>query len=606
MAYQTIPETGRASREVCGQHREGNACIWPVLLLLGAAVAANLTVLAGGFIWDDGSLIVGNPTIKQWGTLPDIFSKPFLTKYYRPVVLLSFAAEYAVWGLQPLGYHLTNLVLHCANVLLVFFLSQRFTSNRRAAFLGSLLFAIHPVHKGVAYISDRTGLLAAFFFLAALLLYIAFRDASRISRAVGCYVISVALFALGAFSKEEALTLPLMLSVTDFVFFRERLKQNPLRGAVPYIPFLLVAVLYVWLRGRAVDLPVGLTAAFLIEPVRRMMTIPSLLLHYLSLLVFPLRIDYEARFPLVASVADAGGWAGMAVILLVTCMALFLYKRAPAIAYGILWYLIVFGPMSNVIPIFPEEAERELFNPVHFLYLPSIGAFLCAGVGLEKIFTVVGSTSYRFRSAVFRLAIVLITLFFCMLSLRRNVMWRSDISLFSHTNEMHPDRMALNLAVAYMGAGELQKAIQLYERSVALSPNSEKAHNGLGVAYLNAGMLDHAMREFLKGIELKPDDATAYANLAVAYVQKGWLQKALEASEKAVERAPSSSLFRTNTALILVQMREWERAEEELLGAIAADPQDAEAYGVLADLLERRGDIERAQAYRKEALRLRN
>jgi tetratricopeptide (TPR) repeat protein len=558
--------------------------LWPALLLVGAVLVADLNVLSAGFVWDDGALIGSSLRIQSWSSLTSVFSSTFLTSYYRPVVLASFAAEHALWGAHPFGYHLTNLFLHALNVLLVFFLMKRITGNRIAAFLGSFLFAVHPAHKGVVFISDRTGMLAAFFFLASLLFHMNYRESETGLRRGSWYAAAVAFFGLAAFSKEEALTLPLVLILTDHFFYSSSLKRNLPRTLALYLPFFFIIGIYLSARAAVVDLPVGIVDGFFISPLRRVLTVPSIMLRFLRVLAFPLQLDYDPRVPLIGSVADMRAWLGISAFIFSLAAAFYAFKRNRVVIYGILWFLVVFVPMSNIIPVRLDLAESELFTPVHFLYLPSIGIFLGVGAGLQTFFHFAHERRKQFQKAAAQCVLILIGISFCVLSIRRNIIWKDGIRLFGYMASMHPERAHVNLAEAYRSAGEIGKAIRVYQKAATVEPGCSEVHNGLGVAYLDAGMIEAAMREFKKSIEADSDNANAYANLAVAFVQKGLLQKALVANQKAVELKPSMLSFRTNLGLILMKLGKFERAEEQFLFVLAADPKDAQTLSALAQL----------------------
>jgi Flp pilus assembly protein TadD len=575
----------------------------PALLLVAAVLAANLNVLFSGFVWDDNAIILANPLIRHFHSLPALFSTTFLDSYYRPITLLSFAAEYALWGTRPFGFHLTNLMLHAANALLVLFLIQRLTGSGRAAFVASLLFATHPAQKGVGFISDRTGLLAAFFFLGALICYIRFRDSNKHGRSAISYVMALGLFSLGAFSKEESLTLPLVLVMSDVFFFSGRLKRHPFRPVALHLPFFLIAGFYLYIRSQVVDLPVGMVEASLIEPARRMMTIPFVLLKYLLLLAFPLQMDYDPRIALLNSSFGARVWMSAGMILSTLLFGVVSFRKQRLVSYGILWFFVVFLPMSNLIPVMADIAERELFAPVHFLYLPSVGVFLCAGVGFDRFAARLSAISKPLPKTLLRLAVLLVGILFCLLSMNRNIIWKNDINLFGYMASMRPERASAhaNLAAALLHAGKKEEAISHYQQAAALAPDSAEIHNGLGVAFLQAGALDAAVRSFKKSIQLNSDDADTYSNLAVVYAQMGLLKEAALASEKALQLSPSSPNAQLNFGLILMQAGEFGRAEEQLLSVLAADPSDADAHSALARLLERKGEHAQADFHRRQA-----
>jgi len=582
----------------------GLAPIW-VLVITGIALLGNLNALSAGFVWDDGTLIVDNVLIKHWNTLPALFTQTFLASYYRPIVMLSFALASALWGLTPVGFHLTNLVLHAANCLLVFAIIRRVSANHGGALLSALLFAVHPVHKGVVNIADRTGILSAFFFLGALLLYMAYRETASRGRARAKYLCALACFALALLSKEEALMLPFVIIMVDLFLFPGVIRDRGIVVAAPYIPFFAIVGLFLFVRASVLEPMSGMLGVFAVEPVRRLVTIPRILLDYLFLLVFPFRLDLDPRTPLATSLAELRIWGSAVVMLSFAAAIPWLVARFKPVAFGMLWFLIVFIPMSNIIPIFPDLADTALFTPIHFLYLPSIGIFLCCGCGLNGMLHHFGTEeSKRLHRKAVMLGFVFLLLAFSFLSIKRNTIWKENIRFFEYVVRMHPEDPGMhgNLGVAYLDAGRIDDAVREYELAIALDPEKAESYNGLGVVFLEMGFPDKAIEAFKKSIQLKPDKSGAYENLAIVYVQKGRLREAIAAGEKAVEIDPTNSQTRTNLGLIYMHADMLSAAEKQFLLALASNPYDYETYNALGALYAKQGDYGRARRHWGKAL----
>lgn len=576
----------------------------PVLLILGFVLIANLNVLSAGFAWDDRALIIGNPLIRTWKHVPGFFGQSFLGMYYRPVVMASFVAEYALWGLRPWGYHLTNLLLHAANSLMVFFLLSGLVRNRRMAFIAALLFAVHPAHKGVVAIADRTGILSGAFFLSTLLLYASCRRAARGRVSLLFYGGALLSCALAFFSKEETLALPLILVVMDWLL-PGREHESLLSRVVPAIPFFLLAIFYVCVRSVVLGGGAGLVSSFFIEPARRLITVPAVLLDYMILLIFPFHLDYEPRTPL--------GWIGEPRILIalllciVAIMLAFRVRKRSATAFGLAWYLIVFLPMSNIIPIYPEAAQSHLFTPIHFLYLPSIGVFLCAASGIEALFLAGERHRMRFFSkAAVAVPLCGILFFFAVLALQRNFIWGDEVRLYRYIVAMHPEnpRMRLNLGNVYLERGRVDDALDQLKQAVLLSPDAPMFRNSLALAYRDKGWYDRAVEELRQAIALDPQSAGSYINLATVRRMQHEPAKARAAALKAVELAPESAVAHTTLALTFMDEGDLVEAEKHLRLAVDLDPASAEAHVGLGNLFAREKQYGRAREQWQTALRL--
>ncbi|MBI5114998.1 tetratricopeptide repeat protein [Candidatus Poribacteria bacterium] len=657
----------------------------PLLFIIGLVFLSNLNALTAGFVWDDRALIIDNALIKRPDSILLFFKQPFLGMYYRPVVMISFAVEYAIWGLRPFGFHLTNLLLHAANALLVFGLLKDVTRNRQTALLAALLFAAHPAHKGVVAVPDRTGVLSAFFMLMSLFLYVKHRYLTNASRPenfsrlldaegavpprrdtptkghLGCriwgrgtnrgplllFAASVISAGLGFFSKEEVIALPLVIVLVDVLILEEGI-LNPSRcakdGAVanllaqsgreqdgdtvrkgdpvsrPFrtltirlqnlrsnvlrcIPFFLVAAIYLWVRAHVVGAGSGgLVSAFLIEPARRLITIPAVLADYLLLLLFPFKLDYEPRTALATSIFEPR-------ILISGLFLLALFASIPHLArknrgalFGILWYLIVFIPMSNILPIYPEAADSILFTPIHFLYLPSIGVFLLAAKGMGWILRAV---SRERRAAILPFCFVLFA--FSILSASRNAVWKDEVSLYRYILGMHPEnhRMHANLGNVYLERGQVDAAIAELDCAVAFAPDVAWYRNSLALAYQAKGQPEKATRQFLESLRLNPGSEMVYTNLSAVYRSQGRLPEAISAGKKAIMLNPSSAAAHVNLALTYKDAGAFAEAEQQFATALRLDPGSPEAHNGLGIVYASQRNYREAREEWETALRLR-
>ena len=190
-----------------------------LVFLLGIGLYAN--TFGNSFVWDDELLVIRNGYIKDWSHFPEIFKINLFHSisrkgnYYRPLQSLSLLFDYSLWGLRPFGYHLTNVLLHIANAVIIYFLIGMISRSRRISLLTALLFLVHPIHtQAVTYISGRADPLAAFFFLLAFYLYVKSVALNKLAPYLG----SLLFFLLALLSKEAALIFPLTLLLYEFSF----------------------------------------------------------------------------------------------------------------------------------------------------------------------------------------------------------------------------------------------------------------------------------------------------------------------------------------------------------------------------------------------------
>lgn len=258
-----------------------------------------LSSLHHQFVFDDFKIIVNNPFIKDWKYFPALFHSDYFKisgeLSYRPVVTLSYFIEYAIWHLNPLGFHLTNLFIHALNTSFVFLIILQITKNTRLAGISSLFFGIHPIlTETVSSVGFREDLLCFMFFLLTIFFYTKLHASSKKNT---WYAAALIVYSLSLFSKEMAISLPLVILVLDSFFLQSKslLRIRILRY---YIGFLLVTGAYLLLRF----IFLRNTIEYVLYPgnsiVINILTMTKVIVSYIKLLFFPmvLNADYHVIF----------------------------------------------------------------------------------------------------------------------------------------------------------------------------------------------------------------------------------------------------------------------------------------------------------------------
>jgi hypothetical protein len=421
-----------------------------------AAALVYLNAFGGDFVLDDIRLIRDNLRIRALENIPGLFVSPYWDlegahALYRPLVLATYAVNYAIGGLSTYGYTAVNITLHVAVSLVLFLLVRSLGGSLFVATVSGLLFAVHPVHtEAVTGISGRPELLAALFFLLAM-------HAHWHARAAGAGVTrsrlaTLACFACALLSKESARTLLLVLPAMD-ALLASGPGESPLarlrwRALADYLPLAAVAVAYlatrravlgsVLIAGDAIaplDNPlVPVTTTALGERLgatmgQALMTAFAVVTEYARLLVWPLRLSPDYSFkqiPLVTSALDVRFAAG--VLIVVACVAgvAALWRRAPLAAFGLAFLALTFSIVSNMaITIGTICAER-------LMYLPSAGLIVAAASGID----VLSRSDARRRAAIVVLAIVVVLA--AGRTWTRNRDWKTELSLWSAAIEVAP------------------------------------------------------------------------------------------------------------------------------------------------------------------------
>ena len=432
------------------------------VLVFFVAVIAYANSLPNDFVWDDAYNVVQNEPIRDLGNIPEFFteawgagaasehSRALNTNYWRPVVLVSYAIDYALFGLEPLGFHATNVLLHgvCSGLLLMlgWLLWTGGPRERWGVCVGALLFAVHPLHTEVVnVITYRTDLLAALFTLIAMVIWL---RAPR--RPVYLMVVLPVLYACGLGAKEMAITLPALLVVLDRVTARTDWR----RLAVQLSPMLVVLGLYMVLRSLLLEpssmtyfsqvWPAGLEA----DGASIFWTMASVFGLYgrLFLMPWPLNPFYdwsETVLPIQDSPWTVEVLAG---VVLLAALLLLMWRwrtKAPKIVACIGLYLLILIPVSQLVPIIVAAGER-------FLYLAIGGPLLGLGVMAAR----------RLSPRVF-IAIAVVCIGSCAsMTVVRNADWRTDETILEANVDDWPDSFN-----AWFGLATLRQKLALQART---------------------------------------------------------------------------------------------------------------------------------------------
>ncbi len=548
-------------------------------LAASVAVVLYLASIGFGFTLDDPAVALENPAVRC-GEVGRLFSTPYHygprqrveTGLYRPLTTASFAANHALHGASPWGFHAGNVLLHgCASVL-VLEVALAAGLAVPGALLAALLFAAHPVHaEAVASISGRADLLATTFFLLALLAWIRLRRPSGEPSAAGA-LLAAALSLLAMLSKEHAVVFPAVAAAWEVLRPRGATPAGTGRRAarrtlLSIAPLLLPLAAYVGLRlaalGRLLPGPGAVT------PIENPLSalgfldrLPSAVAvagRYAVLLVFPrtLSPDYSfAEIEPVASALDPHLLAGIAALGLAAAAILLARRRAPLLAFAAVFALAVFFPVSNLaVPIGTVMAER-------LLYLPSAGLCLAAGMLWGPIARRLGP-----RGAVAALGAVLLVA--SVRTVAASAVWRDDFALASHAAQASPRSVKSlgNLAVELAVRGRSQEALGLLGRALALAPDFWPNRINLSGVLLSTGDLEGAEAQVARVLEADPANPSALLQRSVVLEKRGNLEGAEASARAALAAAPWLGEAHLRLAALLSSSGKSEEAEAERLAA---------------------------------------
>jgi tetratricopeptide (TPR) repeat protein len=562
----------RAADKTATQH------LLPVALLVLLCLIVYFNSLSNGFVYDDYGTIVENKYISQPGRLlaslfnPSYFKFAGLEASYRPVATLSYFLIYTIAELNPFYYHLASLVLHTLNAILVYWLANLILQHRLRALIAGLLFACHPaLSEAVNCIDFNDDLLAAFFFLLALICYIRLKSEELISSIRG-YSLSLFFYILGLLSKEMTITLPAIILLYDLVL-RDADRGVPnfqhlliiLRKRIYfYAGFMAVSLIYICIRFLFLYSPRESLKASAGSLFERIIYLPGHIYSFIRLTIFPVKLNADYVFAYPESWFEISNLIGLAVVVTLVGAAFFIYRYSKEISFGLAWFLMTLFPVFNLIEIYHPFAER-------YLYLPIIGFCLVVPVLIN------GPAGRRFTNSsiaglVTLAPVIVILSLYASVTIPRNRDWQNNFVLWSKT--------------------------------VQSSPNSLVAHGGLGMAYLARGMLAEAAEQFKISIKLFPGHHKSYYNLGLVYHKKGNLKKAIEYFNRSVTLNHDSARTHYNLATIYLQQRSWDQAIHHYVKVNELNPENAMAHYNLGMAYAMQGKLNPAVSAWQKVLQL--
>jgi tetratricopeptide (TPR) repeat protein len=529
-------------------------------VVVGLAVIAYANALRNGFALDDFPIIVENPVIQSVSSVGTIFRTSYWSRggtanlgdptLYRPLTVLTYAIDHAIWNLRPSGYHATNIAMHAVTTALVFLVGAEVLGGVIAATAAAAIFAVHPLHtEAVTGLVGRAEVLATLFFLAAFwtlrrpaAVRTRRKAAAPWSMSRGRTALGALLYLLGLFSKESAVTLPAVLALDDWLRRNELPdKQRPKSSALlsRYAGLVVAAVIYFAFRRHAISGNAEIWPGFVgVSAGQRVLTASRVMMEYIGLFVFPHRLlpDYWKTDVPIGSLGDPLVLVSIALWIGLVALVWWKLRRETAIVFSIAWFFVTLAPVSNFFfPIGVAKAER-------ILYLPSVGLCLVAGWAYARL-----DTRIRAR-ALARAALAAIVVAFTARTLVRNKDWHDNYTLATAALSASPSSPLMNDVAAGELAmrGDLARAADLLREAIRQAPDMPLIRTHLGLVYYTQGLLDQAIVEYQEAIRRHPNEAEAYNNLGAAYAQTGQLDRAIEAYESAIRLKPDYAAARDN------------------------------------------------------------
>lgn len=563
-----------------------------MLLLTGGFLATLLLVygasLTNNFIGlDDPYVVYNNLAIREItpATIKHIFTT-YDPELYTPLTFFTFQLNYLVGELQPFVYHLTNLLLHTANALLVVWLLMLLIGNRTAAIAAGLLFALHPVNtEVVVWITARKEVLSAFFFLLSFITYLQ-------PRTRGMYWLSVALFLCALLSKVNVFVLPVLLLLADFLKYRP-LHRNVLIDKIPYAVLSAIFVIIGLLPKEGILASTTLSEKILMAGKSTMFYLWKFLLPINLSVLYPHYGPISWSSPkLLASVIE------LVVILAIVVMSL---RWTRKIAFGFFFFFLSIGPtfvhFNRNASIVSDNSTGIQTASDHYLYLPIIGLLYLV------MLTLIWLWNRPTRAALVRRTHDIIAVCFCIvlvtfgiLSHAQAARWENSEILFAHTLKLYPHSTAsrVNLSVIYRKTGRFDEERAILEQGLQYGVSS-KLLTGLGSIAARNHSLSEANRYYEEAIRANPMNSEPYFGQGVILSEEGKLKEAYAAYEKAIALDPFYVAAYNNVGSLKLAEGKEKEAEENFLKAIGLNASFMEGHYNL-------GALYRQQKHNPEAM----
>lgn len=576
-----------------------------ITILIVAVCAAVLithwpALSAKAVSYDDEQYIFDNILVRSPGLesarrfLTEAIEPSTVAGYYQPLTMISLMLDYVLGGQTTslLPFHITSLTLHIANTALVIVLLHQLFGRVWIAAAVGLLFGVHPLTvEVIPWASERKTLLAAFFVLWSLVLYIHFVRKGNRKAYLGCIV----MYVLALVSKPTSTPLPLLMLLMDF-WPLKRLKWPAILEKLPLfiIGGISAVITYV---SQSRTLSVVTPRAY--GPMRVPFIVCHSIIFYLGKMVWPVNLSSHYPFPNPVGLSSPMvliGVIGTCVLIPLLLMSL---RWTRAAMTGFLIFFVAITPTLQTFQFSNVIASDK------FAYLPSIGILMMLAAFLVWICGIDSSRRYRTKCIIVAIIVLMLAGAESFASRRYLVHWKDTVSLFTHIVKMAPNAASPlnNLGMALAKQGDTEQAIECFKKVLKIKPDDMDAHFSLGKIFTEQGKEDEAMFYYNKVLNSKPKESMIYNNLAVMLVNKGKIGEAITMYRKGIEanlRFPS--ILHSGLGTLLLQQGKIDEGISELQTAVKLQP-DATAFNNLGAAMLLKGNVDEAMECYEKAVR---
>ncbi len=516
------------------------------LVLITITLSVYLQVGSHGFVnYDDDKYLTENLYVQQ-GLTHQSIGWAFTATYrstWQPVVWLSFMLGIELYGMDPGWHHLTNVMLHCANVVLLFLMLIFMTGEPwRSAFVAAL-FAVHPLHvESVAWVAERKDVLSMLFGLLCIVSYGWFVRRSNIT----AYFTSLLFFVMGLMAKPLLVTLPFVLLLLDWwplgrfqtdcsTHQNALIQKKPVIVILEKIPFFIAAagscvVTYLAQHKGGAVAPLTLYPLFL-----RVENALVSYIAYIIKMIWPVNLAVLYPHPETVPLWQAAGSSILLVII--TFFAVKTMRKRPHFAVGWLWYLGTLVPMIGIVQIGSHAmADR-------FTYIPLIGLYIIIAWESAELLK-----KSRYRVMLVSAGAVIIIGTLISISFKQVGYWQNSLTLFQHAVDVTEKNYVAhnNLGLALAQQGKITEAVSHYSASLRFNPEYADTHYNMGMALAQQGNTDEAIASYNEAFRIDPFNVRARNNLGILLFQQGRIDEAIHQFQQALRIQPDAVRIRNN------------------------------------------------------------
>ena len=552
--------------------------------------------------YDDGQYVTENYHVQAGLTLESLRWSLTATQAsnWHPLTWLSHMLDCQIYGMNPGHHHMTSVLFHILNSLLLFFIFKKMSGSLWKSAFVAALFALHPLHvESVAWVAERKDVLSTFFWMLTLWCYTRYVESSRLDK----YLLVILFFILGLMAKPMLVTLPFVLLLLDYwPLQRFQLKSsknnNPAKQRPFYFGLIWEKIPLFFLSAASgvvtylVQKSGGAVSSLVVIPFHDRIT--NALVSYVSYIgkiLWPHNL--AVLYPYQRSIAL---WKIAGAGMLLTMISVFVFRMLrskPYFAVGWLWYLGTLVPVIGIVQVGSQAlADR-------YTYVPLIGIFLMVAWGISDW---VSKRHYR-RIILFTLTAIIFSLLTITSRLQVKY-WSNSVTLFDHAINVTGDNSTaqLNLGAALTVQGEIEKAEKHYKAALKINPNLAEAHLNIGVYLKGGGKLDDAISHFskvlngksekhyLEVIKINPGYAKAYNNLGVILAGQNKVEAAIVFLSKALQISPGYAGAHFNLGKIYFNRNDPEKAISHYKKALQFDANMIQALYHLSWILSTNED----------------